>query len=237
MGSAYGLFLLSAHLESQTVPGDHARFVQTATQHFVKAALEVEQSAQRASSDPVKSAAESADAPTAQGGTANGKRRTTRTLSPAQIESVEICFCLEGGETSALLERAAATDRAAYEEIEAVLKSALHNDSLVASSLETARAMKLAMQQESTDVYYLTRRAVEGARYLEVQSPRGCLEITLGRKLSDDEWNGPALRAMRELFERAWADHSPFKSPTLTWTKAETKRQYLHYLRREYRGK
>jgi len=51
MGTGYGLALLSMHIESQAVPGDHGRFVQSSSQGFVDAALQVEQSTDRASSD------------------------------------------------------------------------------------------------------------------------------------------------------------------------------------------
>lgn len=213
MGSGYGLALLSMHLESQTVPGDHGRFVQTAMQDFVKAALQVEQSAHPE---------------------AESTSPASRCLSEADIEALETMFCLHP-ETASLLDRAA-SDRAAYAEIEGVLREAFQDEAFVAFSLEAARSLRQAMAHEPTDAYYLARRSVESFRFLGATSPRDCLAMMLGYELDDREWLGASLRTMREQFERAWRDDSSFESPTLEWLKGTTSRQYLVYLRRQHRG-
>lgn len=38
MGKGYGIFLCSAHIESQVLPGDNARYVQSATQELINIA-------------------------------------------------------------------------------------------------------------------------------------------------------------------------------------------------------
>jgi hypothetical protein len=53
MGTGYGLALLSMYVESQAVPGPHGRFVESASQDFVSAARQVEQSMAGATSDEV----------------------------------------------------------------------------------------------------------------------------------------------------------------------------------------
>jgi hypothetical protein len=163
-----------------------------------------------------------------------GEESVRRHLSDAQVEALETMFCLVP-ETIAALERAA-SDREAYDEIEGVFRMTLENESSVASALEAAESMKYIMAQEPTDAYYLARRVVESSRYFGAKGPRHCLERMLGRKIDDREWAGSHLRGLRDQFERAWADPSDFKSPTLDWVKAQSGRQYWIYLRGQYRG-
>ncbi len=156
-------------------------------------------------------------------------------LSDEQVKALETIFCLHK-ETGDLLERAA-SDRTAYDEMEAVLRTSLQDEAFVSQSLLAADSLKRAMDREPTDAYYVARRGVETSRFLDASAgPRGCLETVLGRKIGGREWEGSQLRTERALFERAWNDQSPFASPTVEWVKGQTNRQYLIFLRRQYGG-
>lgn len=90
MGSGYGLALLSMHIESQAVPGDHGRFVQAATQDLLKSALEVEQSAHRATSDPVDSGAEKSELPIVEDPAAHDDNPISRVAAHLRIMGYDL---------------------------------------------------------------------------------------------------------------------------------------------------